>query len=88
VLIDGKKAEPIKLGETKTYTVPAGDHRVQVKQDISASDPVTLRLEDGATQALECGCFVKGLMFLLIVIWAWRVFVPGKLFYLKRKSGR
>jgi hypothetical protein len=88
VLVDGKKVDQIKLGETKTLTVPAGNHRVQVKQDFSASDPITLKLEEGATQALECGSLVEGVMFFLFIVWAWRVFVPGKLFYLKRKSGR
>jgi hypothetical protein len=88
VLVDGKKVADIKLGETKSITVAPGNRRVQVKQDFCASDPVSLRLEDNVTQAMECGCFIAPPLFFFIPFWAWRTFVPGKLFYLKRKAGR
>ena len=88
VLIDGKRADQITLGETRTIAVTAGNHRVQVKQDLSASDPLALRLAEGETQALECGSYIRGLLFFCFVLWLWRVFVPGKLFYLKRKASR
>jgi hypothetical protein len=88
VLIDGKKAEPIKCAETRVYTVSAGAHRLQVKQDFCASEEFALRLEEGATQALECGCFVEGPVFFLFIVWFWRTLVPGRLFYVRRATGR
>lgn len=88
VLIDGKKAGSIKAGETTQYPVSAGAHRVQVKQDLSPSDEVTVRVDEGAVQALECGCYVEGWRFFFFILWVWRVLIPGKLFYLRRKPAR
>jgi hypothetical protein len=88
VLLDGKKVAPIKAGQTVEYRVEPGHHRLRVKQDCCASTELTLTMADASTVALECGCFIQGWKLFLIVLWAWRVFVPGKLFWLKRKSGR
>lgn len=88
VYIDGKKSQPIKAGETRSYTVTPGPHRIQVKQDFSASLELKLPTEDGAIHALECGSYVRGWQIVFFLLWTWRVFAPGKLFYLRRKSGR
>ena len=88
VLVDEKKVAPIRAGETVDYRVEPGRHRVQVKQDWCASTELTLSFEDASTASLECGCFVEGWTFIFIVYWAWRTLVPGKLFWVKRKSGR
>lgn len=89
VLLDGKKAAPIRAGETKLYPVTPGAHGVRVKQDLSASLELKVSVEEGAAVSLECGCQVRGWWTPIFILWwAWRVFVPGKLFYLKRKPGR
>jgi hypothetical protein len=87
VLVDGKPVGVIKSGGSASYPLPAGTHRVQVKQDTVRSDELRVQVQEGATTDLECGSYIKGWGMLLFVFWVWRTFVVGKLFYL-RPTGR
>ncbi len=87
VLVDQKKVQPIKAGETQEYVVMPGVHRIQVKQDFSPSTELRVSVEEGAAKALECGSFIEGWKTFFFIFWTWRVLVPGKLFYV-REPGR
>lgn len=87
VMIDGKRVEPIGGGKTNQYPVQSGRHRLQVKQDFYRSDELTVLVEEGAVTDCECGCYVEGWQFFMLIFWVWRALVPGKLFYVRKKSG-
>jgi TIR domain len=55
VLIDGRKVDKIKAGETKRYGVPSGRHTIGVALDLYKTKPLTLDLAPGETLLLECG---------------------------------
>lgn len=92
VLIGGREAGSIAVGESGDFGVAAGSHRVQVRQDRAYSPELGIAVEEGATLSLECGCvFASGLpevLFLGVLAWLWRRLVPGKLFYLRPARDR
>lgn len=55
ILIDGRKVDKLKAGETKRYALPSGSHQVNVALDLFKSKPLTLDLRPGETLVLECG---------------------------------
>ncbi len=55
VLIDGRKVDSVKSGETKRFAVPGGTHEVRISLDLFQSKPLTLELAAGETVVLECG---------------------------------
>jgi hypothetical protein len=87
VLVDGKVVGLIKSGETRDFPVPPGRRRVQVRQDFLRSDELAVSADDGGVCVLECGSYVEGWTFFIILFWLWRTLVPGKLFYVRRKTG-
>lgn len=55
ILIDGRKLDKLKAGETKRYSVPAGRHQINIALDLFKGKPLTLDLHPGETLVLECG---------------------------------
>lgn len=54
VLIDEQRVGTLRYGETGTYPVEAGSHRVQIRIDWTRSQPQTVEVTVGKTAALEC----------------------------------
>lgn len=55
LLIDGRKVDKLKAGETKRYALQSGGHQVRIAIDLFKSKPLTLDLRSGETLMLECG---------------------------------
>jgi hypothetical protein len=55
--IDGQKVGSIKIGETKVFTLPAGRHELQLKQDWGASEKLRVELGDSIGRNL---CVLQG----------------------------
>ena len=79
ILIDGKKADSIKDGETSEVSPPPGLHSVVVKLDWSKSNTMNIKVEPGQIKRLHIGreqirgkrlIALKGFYVLLILIGA------------------
>lgn len=54
VLVDGEEAGDVRQGETKSFTVEAGSHEVQMKIDWCRSRPVAVDAAPGTPARLGC----------------------------------
>lgn len=57
--IDGQKVGSIKLGETKVFTVSAGAHELQLKQDWASSEKLQVDLVDTDRAQFVCAPRIK-----------------------------
>jgi hypothetical protein len=55
VMIDGRKVDKLKVGETKRFALPSGAHEIRVGLDFYKSNPLGVDLRPGETLVLECG---------------------------------
>jgi hypothetical protein len=54
VLIDNERVGTLRDGQSSTYSVDAGSHRVQLQIDWARSEPRTVDVAAGDIVALEC----------------------------------
>ncbi|HEX5990701.1 MAG TPA: hypothetical protein VFY75_10885 [Solirubrobacterales bacterium] len=59
ILIDRKSVGSIRVGEAKAFTVPPGQHELQLKQDWAASEKLQFDLGDNERAQFECAPRVK-----------------------------
>lgn len=55
VFIDGEKVGAIDVGDTKVFTVAAGQHELQVKVDWATSEKANVEVGDGDQVEFVCG---------------------------------
>lgn len=59
VLIDGEQIGVISNGTTKTFDIPEGNHKIQVKIDWCTSKPVEFEIRDHETKRFRLSSFAK-----------------------------
>lgn len=59
VLLDGEPIGVISNGETKTFEIPEGNHRIQVKIDWCTSKALTFDIGEGETKRFSMSSFAK-----------------------------
>lgn len=69
VLLNENVIGEIADGETKTYSVDAGSHELQLKIDWTTSNAVKIDLEPDAEISLHCGSNVRGMKAFLILFY-------------------
>jgi hypothetical protein len=69
ILLDGNKLYKFKMGEEKTFDLPAGKHEFIAKQGWYKSLPVTLNINPQEPKQIEFGMTIGGsLKYMIIVI--------------------
>jgi len=59
IVIDRKKVGSIKSGETHVFTVPSGQHELQLKQDWTSSEKLRVDLSENEQTQLICAPRIK-----------------------------
>jgi hypothetical protein len=80
VFVDGKKVGQLKDGESKSFELSPGEHRVFAKVAWYKTPLLAVRIERGETVDLVAGSEITGWKIFLA---AFYLFVPDKWIYLK-----
>lgn len=60
VMVDGKELGRLKNGETKTFPLEPGTHKIVMKIDWCGSNTITFSLADGESARFTCGSSLRG----------------------------